>query len=165
MRISAIIILFLVSTFFAVAQKTKPSAYYFTPTSEKYLSDAAVDSLFYNTSADLFKENMIPSALFEKKFPGIKSLLVMMSRNGITQSFKAVELKLKKPTEKDPQAFNENKRLFTTALEKQVRATFYSNRLLSQYLSFNNSDHISYFNSTVRVGKGGKLLVQEKQLL
>ncbi len=107
---------------------------------------------------------MIPLLLFEKEFPEIKELVANLSKNPIVQSFKTIETKQQKKiiADKGTSEFKENKQLYTEALLKQVKNSFYINKELSKYLTFSTSDRITYFNSTVRVGLDGKLLVQEK---
>jgi uncharacterized membrane protein len=51
--------------------------------------------------------------------------------------------------------------MYIDAFQAQIRKTFFANKPLSKYMSLNNSDRITYFNSIVRVGTDGKLLVQE----
>jgi len=147
---------FLLSSFIVVAQKARPVRYLYTPSAQKYLSEAETDSLFYTTSAVIFKENQIPSALFEKKYKEIKPLLVAFSRRDIIQSFNQIEINRQK------NGLAENKKLYTDAFVKQVRNSYNNNKQLAQYLSFNTSDRITHFNSTVRVGNDGNLYVQEK---
>ncbi|HWR32189.1 MAG TPA: DUF2207 domain-containing protein, partial [Chitinophagaceae bacterium] len=164
MRNNFLILVFLSSVFFASAQKTEPQTWFFTQPSEKYFTDAEIDSLLHSTTETLFKENMVPEVLFDKNYPVVKSLLMVTAKNNIVVSFKAIENKLKKNivAENGSQQYADNKKLYTEALLKQVRNAFYTNKFLLPYISFNTSDRITYFNSTVRVGNDGKLLVQEK---
>ncbi|MEQ1677422.1 MAG: DUF2207 domain-containing protein, partial [Chitinophagaceae bacterium] len=136
----------------------------YTKPSEKYFTDVEMDSLIHDISADIFKENMIPPELFEKKYPGIKTLLLYSSKTGIVQAFKEIETGLQKKLVVDagsPQ-FNENKKLYTAALREQLKRTFSKTPGLSGYLSFNMSDRITHYNTTIRTGANGKLLVTEK---
>jgi hypothetical protein len=164
MRKNFLILLFLCSVFFVSAQKKQQQTWFFTQASEKYFTDAEVDSLLRSTTETLFKENMVPAVLFDKHYPVVKSLLMATVKNNIVVSFKTIENTLKKNiiAENGSQQFADNKKLYTEAFVKQVRNSFYTNKLLLPYISFNASDRITYFNSIVRVGKDGKLLVQEK---
>ncbi len=79
------------------------------------------------------------------------------------QAFHAIEAKQKKSNAaKGTIAFDENKQLYGEALEKNIKNSFYTNKDLAKYLSFTTSDRITSFNTTIRVGIDGKLLVQEK---
>jgi len=164
MQKTVTIIFFLLLHFCSTAQKTKPPVYFFTRDSEIYLSDEEVDSVLYNCSAQLFKENMISPELFEQKYPVVKSLLLSFSKNVIVQSFKKMEAGLKKNIvyEKGTAAFAETRKHYIELFTDQLKAVFYENKLLSKYLVFDNSDRIIFFNSTIRVQTNGKLLVEEK---
>lgn len=163
MRYCITIFLLCSSVLFATAQKTKTPAYFYTQASEKYFTDMETDSLFHSIAAEIFKENLIPSDLFEKKYPAIKGLLVTMSKNNLVSSFKGIETKLQKKivAYKGSALYEENKTLYLEAMRLQIRKTLSGNKSLSQYLTFNNSDRISFFNSVVRAGTDGKLLVTE----
>lgn len=164
MRNYYIILFLLMPVLFTTAQNKKPPVYYYTAASENYFTDAEIDSLIYRTSAAIFKENMIPEALFEKKYPLIKNIIAINSKKNIIQSFRLLESGILKNanTEKGSDQYNDNKQLYLKNFEKQIKATFKNNGVLSQYLTFNASDHITFFNSTVKVEPGGKLLVTEK---
>ncbi|MGB3006711.1 MAG: hypothetical protein WBC06_09390, partial [Chitinophagaceae bacterium] len=164
MQKNLIILVFLCPVFYATAQKTKQQTYFYTQISEKYFTDAEIDSLLYRTSQTIFKENMVPEVLFDKHYTVVKSLLIGTIRNNTIASFKAIEKKMKRNLIEDngSQEFADNKKLYTEVLLKQVRTSFYTNKYLQSYISFNSSDRITYFNSTIRVGKDGKLMVQEK---
>ena len=163
MRYCITIFLLCSSVLFAIAQKTKTPAYFYTQASEKYLTDAETDSLMYHFSAEVFTQNMIPAALFEKKYPRIKYLLVTASKKDIVLSFKEIETKQQRGIiiEKGTPLYNENKKLYLEALQAQITKTYNKTPALKAYLSFNNSDRITFFNSTVRPGADGKLLVTE----
>ena len=158
------LLLFLSVSFFAGAQKGRPSLYVYTSVSTKYFTESEIDTILYTTSQTIFKENGIPVTLFEKKYPDIKNMLIAFSKSGIISSFKAIEAKRKKNTiaVKGTAAFDSTKKLYSDALNVQIRKTFLNNKGLSAYLSFNTSDRITYFNSTVRVNANGKLTVTEK---
>ena len=164
MRNSIIIFIFLFSNFLAEAQKAKTPSYYFTRTSEHYFTDAEIDSLFFEEAAFFLKEHDIPEPLVKSTYPAIKNMLQTMSRQRITQSFKDLEIqhKIKPVADKGSLQFNQTKKLFIETFQEQIRNTFYANKSLSKYLSLNNSDRITSFNSVVRVGSNGKLLVQEE---
>ena len=163
MRKTIILLIFLFAVFFADAQKAKTPAYYFTRTSEYYLTDAEVDSLFYEEAAVFLKEHSIPEQLIEKTYPAIKSMLQTMSQQKITEAFKDLETqqKIKITADKKSTQFYATKNLYSEAFQAQIRNTFYANQTLSKYLSLNDNDRITGFNSIVRVGTDGKLLVQE----
>ncbi len=156
MRSCFITISLLLSAFFVAAQKAKPPRTIYTTASQQYLTAAEADSLLYTTSSLLFKENGIPIPLLEKKYKEIKPVLVTMSRQPAIHSFNQIE------SNHQNNSFADIKKKYTDAFVKQLRITYATNRLLSQYLTFNTSDRITHFNSTVRVGVDGKLYVQEK---
>ena len=138
MRNNFLILLFLCSVFFASAQKKEQQTWFFTRESENYFTDAEVDSLLRRTTETLFKEKMVPEVLFEKHYPVVKSLLVGAVKNNIVVSFKTIESKLKKNSiaEKGSQQFADNKKLYTEAVVKEVRNSFYTNKYLLPYISF-----------------------------
>ncbi|MBK8609362.1 MAG: DUF2207 domain-containing protein [Chitinophagaceae bacterium] len=156
--------LLLLSVFFVHAQDTRPPAYFFTQNSEKYFTDAEIDSLYYTNCKMLFTENQVPEGLFEKHYPAVKAMLRLKSEQKIVQAFNNIEYTQKKNAKlkKEPLAFEEIKNVYLAAFNKQVRVSFSSDFILSKYLSFGSSDKITAFNSTVRVGTDGKLLVQEE---
>lgn len=156
-------LLFLLSAFSAHAQNAKPPAYFFTQASERYFTDAEIDSLYYSNTKILFSENGLPDDLFEKNYPAVKAVLLLRSKQKIVQSFNSVERiqKINEKLKKQIPSFNETKDLYVDGFEKQIRTLFASDYLLSKYLNFGSGDKITYFNSTVRVGANGKLLVQE----
>ncbi|MBP9104481.1 MAG: DUF2207 domain-containing protein [Chitinophagaceae bacterium] len=160
---SKIVLSLLLISFLSVAQKTKPPVYFYTTTSEKYFTDAAMDSLFESFSAKLFEEGRIPDQLFEKYYPAFKNQLIVNSKQAITQSFRLLEANQKKLKQNLPDAavYANNKKEYTDLIEKQVRQSFSKYPFLSKYLDFNNSDRITFFNSSVRIGADGKLLVTE----
>jgi uncharacterized membrane protein YgcG len=164
MRKAFIILLFLFCNFFANAQKAKAPAYYFTRTSEYYLTDAEVDSLFLDEATAFLKEQNIPDQMIQQAYPSIKNMLIAVSRQAITKSFATLESKQKiKPLgDKNQPAFYSTKRLYIESLQEQIRTSFVSSKSLSKYTSLNNSDRITSFNSTVRIGADGKLLVTEE---
>jgi len=164
MRNSIIIVVLLLSNIFAQAQRTKIPAYYFTKTSEFYLTDAEVDSLFYDEATEFLKEQNIPEAMAEAAYPTIKNMLLATSKQWIMQAFKELESQHKiKPTgDKNSLNFAIAKQLYTEEIQAQVRKTFFKNSALKKYASLDNSDRITSFNSTVRIGTKGKLLVQEE---
>ena len=88
---SIILILFATIYFAANAQRTKPVAYYYTAASERYFSDWEMDSIFYKTAGDIFKEHDLSGYVLDKKYPLLKTTLVALSRKDIVQSFKWVE--------------------------------------------------------------------------
>ncbi|MFM6926143.1 MAG: hypothetical protein ACKOU7_11625, partial [Ferruginibacter sp.] len=159
----SLIALFILSVFFAEAQKTKAPATYFTRTSEIYLTDAEVDSLYYEEAMRFLKEHSIPEELVEKTYPAIKSMLQATSQQKITQAFKELEArqKIKIITDKNLPQFTDTRSLYAETFREQIRNTFSASKTLSKYLSLNDNDRITSFNSIVRVGDDGKLLVQE----
>ena len=159
----SLILLFIFSAFFAEAQKAKVPSTYFTKASEFYLTDAEVDSLYYEAALVFLKEHNIPEQLVEKTYPGIKSMLQAMSQQKITQAFKELEAKqkIKIIADKNLPQYNITRRLYIESFQEQVRNTFSASKSLSKYLSLNDNDRITSFNSIVRVGVDGKLLVQE----
>jgi uncharacterized membrane protein len=158
-----IIFLFLFPALVAAAQNGRPPVYFFTQISERYFTDTEIDSLYYTNAKMLFNENGVPDALFEKKYPAVKNMLLLKSKVKIKQAFNAVEYEQRTNARlnKEPLAYNEIKDLYTAAFQKQVQNTLSGDYILSKYLSFGSSDRIMSFNSTVRVGTDGKLLVQE----
>jgi uncharacterized membrane protein YgcG len=163
MRKIITLLIFLFSVFFAEAQKAKTPAYYFTRTSEYYLTDAEVDSLFYDEATAFLQEQSIPESMVQAAYPTIKTMLLSVSKQKITQAFSVLETQQKiKPIDKSLPQFYSNKRLYIEELQVQIRKTFSTSKSLSQYTSLNNSDRITSFNSIVRVGTDGKLLVQEE---
>ena len=164
MRKIVIILLFLLCNFFADAQKAKTPAYYFTRLSEYYLTDAEVDSLFLDEATTFLKEQNIPGQMIEQAYPAIKNMLLAVSKQAITKSFATLESKQKiKPSaDKSLPAFYSTRRLYIESLQEQIRTSFASSKSLSKYTSLNNSDRITSFNSTVRIGTDGKLLVTEE---
>ncbi|MGC4101083.1 DUF2207 domain-containing protein [Ferruginibacter sp.] len=148
--------------FAANAQKTKPPVYFYTQAAEQYLSDVETDSLLYNTVEQLFANHLVPHELFEQKYPYVKAIVISLSKNGITQSFKTADLQVKKNAPKGTLLYASYKLLYVNAFTKEIKRTFETNRLLKQYLTVDNSDRITFFNSTVRIQKNGKLLVKEE---
>lgn len=160
-----IILFFLLGLgFFAQSQKTKIPAYYFTRTSEYYLTDAEVDSLFRNEATAFLKEQNIPGQAIETAYPTIKTMLLSVTRLGITQAFKKLEdqQKIKLVADKRSPQFAGTKRLYVEALQEEISGAFFKSRALSKYTYIDNSDRITGFNSTVRIGTNGKLLVTEE---
>lgn len=150
--------------FVAAAQKAKTPAYFYTQTSEKYLSDAEVDSMFRLFSFAVFGDNMIPEAGFDKVYPTIKQLLVASTKTEIIYAFKEIEKSFPKknaPVAGSPE-FQENKQRYIDALQAEIGNGFRKTSSLSSYLTFNTSDRITYFNTTVRIKNDGKLLVTER---
>jgi hypothetical protein len=163
MRKIIILLVFLFAVFFADAQKAKTPHYYFTRTSEYYLTDAEVDSLFYDEATLFLTEKSIPESMAQAAYPDIKHVLQTMSKQKIIQAFTVLETQQKiKPVDKSLSKFYSNKRLYIEEIQAQIRKAFYDNKTLLQYTSLNNSDRITSFNSTVRIGTNGKLLVQEE---
>lgn len=164
MRKNLILVIFLTCFFYARAQKAKIPAYYFTKTSEYFLTDAEVDSLFRDEATSFLKEQNVPDMMIESNYPTIKSILLNVTRIGITNSFKELEAqqKIKPVTDKSLPMFYRTKRLYTEALQAELQGAFSKNMSLSKYTNVNNSDRITSFNSTVRIGTDGKLLVQEE---
>ncbi|MBK6379135.1 MAG: DUF2207 domain-containing protein [Chitinophagaceae bacterium] len=163
MRKTITLLIFLFAVFFAEAQKAKIPTYYFTRTSEYYLTDAEVDSLFYDEATAFLKEQSIPESMIEAAYPSIKSMLQAFGKQQITQAFTILETQQKiKPVDKSLSKFYSNKRLYVEELQVQIRKTFSASKSLSKYTTLNNSDRITSFNSMVRVGTDGKLLVQEE---
>ncbi|MEO6252012.1 MAG: DUF2207 domain-containing protein [Ferruginibacter sp.] len=163
MRNSIIIVLLIFSGFSAQAQKAKTPSYYFTLTSEYYLTDAEVDSMFFEEATYFLKEHNIPDGVADKTYPVIRNMLQSMSRQGISRSFAALEKveKIRPTVNKNADQYNQIKKLYIDAFQAEIRKTFFSNKPLSKYLSLNNSDRITYFHSIVRVCTDGKLQVQE----
>lgn len=163
MRKACTIIGFIACCVFARAQKSKTPAYYFTRTSEFYLTDAEVDSLLRHEATNFLSERDIPPSMIEQAYPAIKTMLLNVSRQGITKAFTTLEAtqKIKPPVNKTQPAFFSFRQLYIELLQQQVQSAFSSSRSLAKYTSVNNSDRITGFNSIVRIGKDGKLLVQE----
>ena len=157
-------LLIFLAVFFAEAQKTKTPAYYFTKTSEYYLTDAELDSLFYDEATGFLKEQNIPASMVETAYPTIKNVLLAASKQKITQAFTILEnqQKIKPITDKSLPVYYSTKMLYIESLHAQIRNTFSTSKALAKYTSPDNSDRITSFNSTVRVGADGKLLVQEE---
>jgi uncharacterized membrane protein YgcG len=163
MRKIITLLIFLFIVFFADAQKAKIPAYYFTRTSEYYLTDAEVDSLFYDEATTFLQEQSIPESMVQSAYPTIKTMLLSVSKQKITQAFTVLENQQKiKPVDKSFPKFYSNKRLYVEEIQVQIRKTFSASKSLSKYTTLNNSDRITSFNSTVRIGTNGKLLVQEE---
>jgi len=150
-------------SFFCSAQKKKVSIYYYTPASQRFFSDTEMDSIFYETAKAAFTYNDIPGSVFEEQYPVLKSQLIALSRKDITQSFKWVESTGENTIHapKGSATFESTKKLYLKYLVKYIDKAFVSNRSLNRYFSFNGSDRITHFNSTVRVGMDGKLTVTE----
>ena len=164
MRYTTLIFLFCSFSLCATAQKTKAPVYFYTAASEKYFTDAETDSLLYSISAGLFQENQVPPSLFEKKYPALKSLLAATIKKEVVNGFKEMENRVQKNIAApggSPQ-FTDIKNRYKEVLEIQIRKAYSKTTGLKEYLYFNNSDRITYFNSTVRVGTDGKLLVTEE---
>ena len=101
--------------------------------------------------------------MIEAAYPSIKSMLQAFGKQQITQAFTILETQQKiKPVDKSLSKFYSNKRLYVEELQVQIRKTFSASKSLSKYTTLNNSDRITSFNSMVRVGTDGKLLVQEE---
>ncbi len=163
MRKIITLLIFIFAVLFAGAQKAKTPAYYFTRTSEHYLTDAEVDSLFYDEATLFLTENSIPEPMAQAAYPNIKSMLLTVSKQKITQAFTVLETQQKiKPVDKSLSKFYSNKRLYIEEIQVQIRKTFATSKSLSKYTTLNNSDRITSFNSVVRIGTNGKLLVQEE---
>ncbi|MBC7872633.1 MAG: DUF2207 domain-containing protein [Ferruginibacter sp.] len=164
MRNSLIISLFVLTTFAVSAQKTKPPAYYFTPASEYYFTDAEIDSLLEKYSFIIFEENNIPGPVFKKHYPSIKRTVAALSQKKITQAFKELETNPgKKPAAPKGSAdFVANKTQYGDLMLQQLRNTYRDNSSLSQYLYSSTNDRIVSFNTTVRIMPDGKLVVTEK---
>jgi len=149
--------------FFCPAQKKKTPVYFYTAASQRFFSDTEMDSIFYERAKAAFRYNDIPERVFEKQYPVVKPQLIVLSRKNITQSFKWVEStggnSINAP--RGSPTFESTKKLYLQYLVKNIDKAFVDNRSLSRYLSFNGSDRITYFNSTVRVGIDGKLTVTE----
>lgn len=158
------LISFLFLSFFVAAQKAKPPVYFYTTASESYFSDIEMDSLFYKVSENVFNENGIPNPLFQKHYPEFKDRLINSSKQAIIIAFRLLEKQLNKenPPLHESNFFTANKKKYTELVEMQVRESFAKYPFLSKYLVFNNSDRITFFNSTVRIQADGKLLVTEE---
>ncbi len=163
MRNSIFIFLFLFSSFFAAAQKAKPSFYFYTRISEYYLTDDEIDSLFFDETAMFLKEHSIPESTVKSTYPAIKNMLQSTSKQGIIQAFKELENqeKIKPITDKNLPKFYSIRHMYIESFQAQIRNTFVANKSLSKYISLNDNDRIIKFNSIVRVGSDGKLMVQE----
>ncbi|MEO6541235.1 MAG: DUF2207 domain-containing protein, partial [Ferruginibacter sp.] len=122
-----------------------------------------MDSLYFEEATIFLKEYNIPDAVADKTYPVIRNTLQTMSRQAISRSFSELEKdqKIRPTVNKNSVQFAGIKQLYIDAFQAQVRQTFFANRPLSKYLSLNNSDRITSFNSIVRVGTDGKLQVQE----
>lgn len=142
----------------------KKISYYYSAASERYFSDREIDSIFYFSAKELFDYNGIPANVFESKYQTMKPQLVSATRVDIGQAFRWVEstgeATIKAP--KGSEAFTRNKELYIKNLVKCINKAFVNNRNLRRYFGFNGSDRITFFNSTVRVQKNGKLLVTEE---
>ncbi|MFZ1305593.1 MAG: hypothetical protein WAR80_07095, partial [Ferruginibacter sp.] len=132
MRKIITLLVFLVAVFFAEAQKGKVPAYYFTRTSEYYLNDAEVDSLFYDEATAFLKEQSIPESMVEAAYPTIKRMLLTVSKQNITQAFTVLENQQKiKPVDKSLSKYYSNKRLYMEEIQVQIRKTFSTSKSLS----------------------------------
>lgn len=163
MQKTGFLLLFVCCTLFAPAQRSKAPAAYFTRTSELYLSDAEVDSLYDEQVLDFLQANNIPESAIQAVYPAIKKMLQAASKQKITQAFITLEerQKIKPIKDRGLPGFRMNRRLYVDAFRAEVRNVFKNNPSLSKYASINNSDRITSFNSTVRIGTDGKLLVTE----
>ncbi len=163
MQKSVIIILFLVSNLFAAAQKPGKSSYNHTEISGHYFTDAEIDKLVYEETALLLRQHGIPEQLIKKNYADIRYLLLSLSQENINQSFKALEKEryINDMANKRSTRYKEARQEYTIVFRKQIRNIFLTNSTLLQYLSVDNNDRITYFNSTVRIGTDGKLLVEE----
>lgn len=164
MRNNILLLLFCCSVFFAAAQKKIQDTYFYTPISENYFTDGEMDSLYRSTIDGIFMENAVPASLLDKHYVTVKSILAGAVRNNLIVSFKEIENKQKKSIKaaNGSQQFADNKKLYAEAFVNQANKIFYSNKYLLSYITFNTSDRIIYFNSTVRILPDGKLLVLEK---
>lgn len=160
----AFVTLGLLISIFTHAQKARVPAYYFTRTSEFYLTDDEVDSLLREEATSFLKERDISPSMIEQAYPAIKTILLNVSKPGITKAFIRLEAaqQIKPPVNKTLPVFFSTKRLYIESLQQQVQTAFAGSKSLAKYASVNNSDRITSFNSTVRIGKDGKLLVQEE---
>ncbi len=157
-----IIFIFLLCCFVAEAQNSTTS-YYFTRVSEQYLTDAEIDSFYFEEAKLFLMENSIPEEFAKTTIPMIKQTLIATSRQRIVQSFKNLEREnnIKINTDKSSLQFRKTKELYVAALQEHIKQTFNSKAVLSKYTTLNDNDRISFFKSTIRVGTNGKLLVQE----
>jgi len=162
MRKPFIIFIFLLCGVAAEAQNSTTS-YYFTRTSEQYLTDAEVDSFYLEETKQFLLDNSIPEEYAETTIPMIKRTLEATSRPGIVQSFIKLERenKIKSTADNSSPQFSRTKALYMAVLQEQVQKAFSSKPALSKYTTLNDNDRITSFNSTVRVGTDGKLLVRE----
>lgn len=163
MRNIAITIIFLFFYFVANAQKSKIPSSYYTRTSELYLTDAEVDSLFTQETDLFLQQHSIPEEMLGQSYPLIKKMLVNSSRQQIIRAFRRIELekRIKPPADNSSVKFRETKTEYIAGLQEQVRGLFINKATLSAYIPVNKTDRITWFNSIVRVGTDGKLLVQE----
>lgn len=163
MQKRVLVILLLFSNLFAEAQKANTQSYYYTQTSEKYFTDAEFDKMLFEEIAALLTEHGIPGSLIKKNYSDIKYLVLSTSTDKITEAFKAAETQnnIKPIADKKSSQYNDAKQEYKNVFQKQIQNSFFTNPSLSQYLSINNSDRITFFNSIVRIGVDGKLLVRE----
>ena len=164
MQHSCIILLLSLSALFADAQRTKPSIYSYTNSSRNYFTNGEMDSLVFENAANLFSNNSIPQESFARKYPEFKSILLLNINKDMPAAFRSLEQSrsFKSNAAVGSDSYDENKRLYTEALYKIIKTSFSNNRLLSRYLASSNSDRITNFRSTIRVGVDGKLLVTEE---
>ena len=164
MRICLPIIFILLLYCCANAQKIKVPSYFYTQTSEKYLTDKEVDSSLRAFTRNVFTNNDVPGQLFEKYYEKIKPRLILLSQPKMVKVFKDFE---KRPGKREKilpgtEQFNAIKKEYLDLLYEVIIYTFDQNPALSQYLFSTNSDRISSFHSTVRIAPDGKLLVTER---
>lgn len=114
-------------------------------------------------TAALFREALIPDALFENKYPQIKELLVYNINNGVTAAFRDIEKKQPDIRKAAPgsAAFETGKAMYRAALQQEVQKAFSRTSGLRGYLVFGGSDRITRFHSLVRILPDGKLRVTE----
>ena len=146
------------------AQKAKPSRYAYTQESKKYFRGGELDTIFRQSSDSVLIANGVPANVLEKHFPQIKILLLTTANRAIVSNFKSLENGWKKTAGavSAPGLSISHKQDYIESLRRAIAHAFYINKSLRQYLYFDNSDRITYFNSTVRIQPDGKLLVTEK---
>jgi uncharacterized membrane protein len=162
MRNCAFIFIFIFSFCFAHAQNTGNN-YYYTRTSEQYLSSDEIDSIVKEEAVTFLKQQSLPEDLVEQISAVLIKAMFASNRQSIILAFKKIENenKIKQTADKTSPQYAVVKDLYANALRKQINNSFGKNTTLSKFNAENKSDRITWFNSVVRVGTDGKLLVQE----
>lgn len=141
----------------------KPRVYKFSATSKKFITDRETDSLVHDFSKDVFLQAMIPGALFEKKYDGIREQIIVSIQPEVAAAYTTIEKKQKRALNAIPgsAAYDSIKQQYRDALRTAVQRTFKRTPRLREYLNFSGSDRITSFSSRVQILPNGKLRVTE----